>query len=960
MSAPNENGLTPPSAQGITPVAEAILPPLDAPSEKTPPNKRGSAAIDPVWLARFVARLDIVLAAVVLLLAFLCASTPARNSDLWLHLATGKALVQGHYHFGSDPFAHAPEGAYWVNPSWLYDLIFYGLYQTIGASSLVLLKASLVVLLAVILLRLSWEEGRLWAPAVCVGLSILALSGRVMLQPIIVSYLFLGLTLWFLERPRRVKVSPALRSYWPLPLLFILWVNLDGWFLLGPLTVILYWLGYLLDGWSAPNRLEQLRRAQALGVVMLACLAACLLNPHYLRVFALPYPLRLAGASGVVRQSPLFHGLFLSPFERLYFRPDFGWNPAGLAYFPLVLFGVLSFALNGRGWRWWRALIWLVFCALSAYQARIIPFFAIVAGPIMAFNFQEFAARRRVPMPAWAIGGRLLTVLAGLALALAAWPGWLQAPPYAPRQWSVDMDPSLQRAAEQFAQWRKDGRLRSPIRVFHSSFDAANYFTWACPEVRSFFDSRLELFSQEAAQDYLTIWQSFMTQAVSSEEGRDVLRRQQIDYVVLSHGDLANIMGPLRQHLRESREWPLLHLDGHTAVFGWRDPAESHRPDAFAEWPVNWEQRAFHPDEQHKAPRQGPGREPKPRYWWDAFLYPAAIHSPDTDEAIIHLNHFDVRKASTIQRHRDIWDFSQAAGFIGLAGMGDVSLAAPLAPGLRATLNSLLLVKPRLDPEGEVPSSAAEMIALGIRNAFRAQQDDGPPALLLLAIRAARKALDVDPDDARAYLALGQAYLQLARSTRERAWCIECPRLRSLRQAQVSYALNQALLLQPDLLQAHFELMDLYHEMGYEDLALKHLREFLRHTLTAGPQPGETHEQFDARIARLRQEIDKRDGAVKHLLDVYEINASGLKVFERARLALSKGLAQKALDLLLSSDAVAFGSAGTKMELELLLATGRLKEVREWLAPEHLQPLGFDEYYWLRFRIAAALVVCHS
>src|SRR5262245_38105483 len=49
-------------------------------------------------------RVDLALAVLVLSLAFLAASFPARNSDLWFHLATGRRLAQGQYTFGTDPF----------------------------------------------------------------------------------------------------------------------------------------------------------------------------------------------------------------------------------------------------------------------------------------------------------------------------------------------------------------------------------------------------------------------------------------------------------------------------------------------------------------------------------------------------------------------------------------------------------------------------------------------------------------------------------------------------------------------------------------------------------------------------------------------------------------------------------------------------------------------------------------
>ena len=82
-----------------------------------------------------------------------------------------------------------------------------------------------------------------------------------------------------------------------------------------------------------------------------------------------------------------------------------------------------------------RLVVWAAFLVLSAWHARAIPFFAVVAGPVAARNFFDFAAalgaaaadagRGRM----WAFGGRILTLLVGVALVVLTWPGWLEAQP---------------------------------------------------------------------------------------------------------------------------------------------------------------------------------------------------------------------------------------------------------------------------------------------------------------------------------------------------------------------------------------------------------------------------------------------------------------------------------------------------------------------------------------------------
>ncbi len=965
---------TPGETTGIQTVSTPASPAnvhIELPLEKLP---QPPPPIDAERLTRKIRRLDIVTGGIVLLLAFLLASFPARNSDLWMHLATGKFLAEGKYHFGVDPFAYTTGGTYWVNHAWLYNLVCYSLYQTLGGPGLIVLKALLVVLLAGVLLRLGWKGGSLWTSVACTGLAIVVMSPRLHLQPVCVSYLFLGLTLWFLERPPLNQGANTPRSpflfCWPLFLLFAWWVNLDSWFLLGPLTVALYLIGQVLEtgleGERAKAKGERIEahktlpfRLSPFAFALPVLLAACLLNPHTIHAFTLPPQLGLSGAVPALKHDPLFRSLLVSPFQGLYFRTSFGSSIAGLAYFLLVLLGLLSFVLNYPGWRWQRALVWFAFFLLSAYQARSIPFFAVVAGPIMALNFQEFAGRYfgaavqgQAPRSRWALWGRRGAVLAGLGLVVAAWPGWLQGRPYEHRGWTVGSDISLQQAAEQISRWRTEGKLGKEARGFNFSPDSANYFAWACPVEKGFFDHRLELFSQAAAE-YTTIRQTLM--AVAAEESfgrpgdapspaplsdlRDILRRRKIDHVILYDSDLPWKPSPLDRLLAAPREWPLLYLDGRTAIFAWNDPARSESADAFASLRLDYPQQAFHPPQERQAPRQRRATfKPVAGQWWDlagwqdAFLKPPAPRPLETDEAAAYLKYFDVLAPQNFNRHAALWVDSLAAGIIAVPAHASTG---GYSTGPLATCSSFAL---RVD----------------LANSFLRNQDDGPPGLALLAVRAARRALHANPDDAYAYLVLGEAYLHLGRNTRERVWESALPLLGQLRRVQAVVALNQALLLKSDLGQAHADLTSLYFDQGYQDLALKHLKEHLKYSQVSGRHPGESADPAAERIAQLEKQVDALDREVQRLLGDYEVRSLNLKVFERARLANGLGLAAKALDILNGSDIGAFGLDGLRLRLELLLATGQVRDVQEWMSPELKDALRGYDYLWLKARLAAA------
>src|SRR5262249_39071724 len=156
-------------------------------------------------------------------------------------------------------------------------------------------KGLLVGALAATLLAVRRPGQSLWIPAACTALALLAMSPRLFLQPTCVSLLFLALTVYLLHRGavRGAPVALLGRTFsplWLLPPLFALWVNLDSWFVLGPLTVALFLLGAALGRLVAPAGTVP-GGLRTLGLVLLVGLGACLLNPYLHRAFVLPVEL---------------------------------------------------------------------------------------------------------------------------------------------------------------------------------------------------------------------------------------------------------------------------------------------------------------------------------------------------------------------------------------------------------------------------------------------------------------------------------------------------------------------------------------------------------------------------------------------------------------------------------------------------------------------------------------------
>src|SRR5205807_4502835 len=133
-----------PRAMGGRSMTLEALPPLPAAGLE----RHLSSGVCVAETAPWPGALDALWAVLVAALAFLLASTPARNSDLWLHLASGRSIVQGQTPRGTDPFASTTAGVFWVNHTWLSDIVFYQLYKLGDGWALVFSKCVLMTALA--------------------------------------------------------------------------------------------------------------------------------------------------------------------------------------------------------------------------------------------------------------------------------------------------------------------------------------------------------------------------------------------------------------------------------------------------------------------------------------------------------------------------------------------------------------------------------------------------------------------------------------------------------------------------------------------------------------------------------------------------------------------------------------------------------------------------------------------
>jgi hypothetical protein len=317
------------------------------------------------------------------------------GTDLWWHLATGRWVVEHGSIPHVEPWSFTAADNRWVVDAWLSDVILYLWSELFGLQSLVWWKWTVLIATFLVLMRLLWRLGGSALPAYLVAALAAALATpflgmRPQMHTLLCLAIFLELTV---ERER---------PCWALPLLFVAWANLHAGFALGLLLLPLVWWPHLV-------RRQQRTRALCL---LLACFAACLLNPNGYHAFAQPLIYALQTDSSFQTLSE-----WGSPFgSRAIPAPLY---PFALALFGIVVVFQLARLARKRPVPWVTLLVGLSTATMSVRSQKFITVFAIGSSLLLVQTLAPLLRRpiRKIPsVPAAAVA-----IVSGLIL-LAPYP----------------------------------------------------------------------------------------------------------------------------------------------------------------------------------------------------------------------------------------------------------------------------------------------------------------------------------------------------------------------------------------------------------------------------------------------------------------------------------------------------------------------------------------------------------
>ncbi len=228
-------------------------------------------------------------------LALLVTRTVA-DPDLWGHLRFGLDMLASKSIASFDTYSFTSD-VLWVNHEWLAELLIGSAYAAFGAPGLVLLKLTVIGVVAGILLVVArHERANPLARDLFIALAVFATYSRTqVVRPQMFSVAAFAVLLYLMREADRGRD----RALWGVPLCFAAWVNFHGGWIVG-LAVLGAWM--LGDSWQRRSR----GRIRMLATIGALSVSATLLNPYGYGLWQFLAETVRAGRPDITDWDPLF------------------------------------------------------------------------------------------------------------------------------------------------------------------------------------------------------------------------------------------------------------------------------------------------------------------------------------------------------------------------------------------------------------------------------------------------------------------------------------------------------------------------------------------------------------------------------------------------------------------------------------------------------------------------------
>lgn len=497
-----------------------------------------------------------LLGALVVLFTFLLGCTPLRDFDFWWHLRTGQLILETGSVPRTDWFTYTNADRPWIDLHWGFQVVTALLYRVGGVNGVLLFKAGVAAAAVAVAW---WGSGRglpAWLRASVWVVAVVALAGRILERPDVLT--LLGLAAWLAILGASARRP---RLLWLLPAVQFVWANVHALSVLGLLVGALFALDHLVRRTPPPLPWPTMGMLGAL--VLLASLA----TPYSVAGALFPLELfsRIAGEGDFYSRRI---GEFLSPLRYVQLHGiDTVYLPAAAL---LLVLGGASFAIAPARapLEPFRFGVFAAFSYLALLAVRNLNVWALATGMIVCWNLSERIAHAREaarPVPRLLRSSRAgdLAALGVLLLLVASvvsghWGRHLGAAWGTVFRLGVYSESYFPQDAVRFA-----GREGLPRRAFFIPFGTASLYEFQHgPDAKVFMDARLEVNSRETYER----WERVCSLMAAGDPGWGELVQDadgQLPVVVVDPGFEPRIVAGLLA----TPGWVLAYADAAAAVF---------------------------------------------------------------------------------------------------------------------------------------------------------------------------------------------------------------------------------------------------------------------------------------------------------------------------------------------------------------------------------------------------------
>ena len=286
------------------------------------------------------------------------------DGDLPRHILSGNLILQTRHVSTTDVFSFRTTGYPSFPHEWLSQVLFASAYDWLGLDGIVLLTAMVIMLTWSMVYRRAVQSSNSFFSALIFTILGMATSQiHVLPRPHIFTYLLITIWIGFLDAILEKKS----RSWWLLPIVMLVWVNLHGMFVLGVIILGIYLVGDFLDqpskAWFTSSRTKSLLLGGGLSLL------ATLVSPSGPRIWE---AIASLGSNSYITSN-------IPEYQAANFHLPETWP-----FVLLLLLTIAGLARSATRASWRDTLLIIIFTGLALYTSRMIPIFAILIAPVAA------------------------------------------------------------------------------------------------------------------------------------------------------------------------------------------------------------------------------------------------------------------------------------------------------------------------------------------------------------------------------------------------------------------------------------------------------------------------------------------------------------------------------------------------------------------------------------------------